>query len=348
MSKYKYIFFAFSGILVIASIISLAIFRLNLGVDFTGGSVLEVQFKNQAEFSNQEIKDSLKDLSLGDFKVRQTAEKTIIIKLKNIDEETHQKILNVLADKIAVSIVKTEDQIDSQTDNNKTAESQADLKTESDSLKPNNLESPLVETGKSEAHAVLEELRYDSVGPIIGSELQRKALIALIIVLIIIILYIAWAFRKIGDVTRDKKEAFKFGAAAVIALFHDVLIVIGLFAVLGKFLAVELDVSFVAAILTVLGYSVNDTIVIFDRLRENLLARSANTFAEATDKSIKETMSRSLNTAMGTLLVLFAILLFGGASIRYFALALIVGIAFGTYSSICIASQILVVWQGRK
>ena len=343
MSKYKYIFFTFSGLLVLAGIISLAVFRLNLGVDFTGGSVLEVQLKNQAIFSNQEIKDSLQGLSLGELKVRQTAEKTIIIKLKNIDEETHQKILNALTEKINSAVLKIEDQkVESaasqeQPTGNIISQGQDDLSKKS--------APSAVETVKLPA---LEELRYDSVGPIIGSELQRKALIAIIVVLIVIILYVAWAFRKVSEVTRDKKEAFKFGAAAVVALSHDVLIVLGVFSVLGKFWGVELDVAFVAAILTVIGYSVNDTIVVFDRIRENLLARSADIFSGVVDKSITETMSRSLNTSITTLLVLLAILFFGGAAIRYFVLALIIGISIGTYSSIFIASQILIVWQGRR
>ena len=191
--------------------------------------------------------------------------------------------------------------------------------------------------------AGLEELRFDSVGPTIGRELKSRSLTAIVIVLLAIVLYIAWAFRKVSKPV----ASWKYGMAANIALFHDVLITLGVFSVLGHFYGVEINSSFVAAILTVLGYSVNDTIVVFDRIRENL-PKSDKDFEGTVNDSVNQTITRSINTSLTTLLVLLAILFFGGATIRSFVLALSIGVFIGTYSSIFLASPVLVVWEKMK
>jgi preprotein translocase subunit SecF len=185
-----------------------------------------------------------------------------------------------------------------------------------------------------------EELSFESVGPSVGQELQRKAIYAIIIVLIVISLYIAWAFRKVSRPI----SSWKYGMAVLIALFHDVVIVLGFFAVLGKFAGIEVNTTFVAAVLTVLGFSVHDSIVVFDRIRENL-PRSNQDFAGTVNTSVNQTMTRSINTSLTVLLVLASIVFLGGRSIEYFAMALLVGIFFGTYSSIFLASPLLVVWD---
>ena len=169
--------------------------------------------------------------------------------------------------------------------------------------------------------------------------MKQKSVNAIFFVLLAIVLYISWAFRKVSRPV----ESWKYGLGAVIALAHDVLITAGVFSVLGHFYGIEVGIPFIAALLTILGFSVHDTIVVFDRTRENLLKSSKNEqFAEIVNKSLNETLVRSINTSMTVIITLLAIYLFGGASIKYFALALLVGVTFGTYSSIFVASALLV------
>lgn len=189
-----------------------------------------------------------------------------------------------------------------------------------------------------------QELRFESIGPTIGNELKSKALEAIVVVLILIIAFIAYAFRHVSKPV----ASWKYGVAAVIALFHDIFIVIGIYAILGHFLNVEVDILFVTALLTILGFSVHDTIVTFDRTRENLFKVKGQSFAEVVNLSINETIVRSLNTSLSTLFALLAVYIFGGESVRYFVLALIIGMIIGTYSSIFIASPILVLWNSKK
>lgn len=189
----------------------------------------------------------------------------------------------------------------------------------------------------------VEELRFDSVGPSIGAELKRKSVYAVFFVLIAIVLYISWAFRKVSKPV----ASWKYGLAALVAMFHDVIITLGVFSVLGKFYGVEINASFVAAVLTVVGYSVHDTIVVFDRTRENL-PKSNEDFGGTVNMSLNQTLVRSINTSLTAILALLAIIIFGGASIRVFASALAIGIFIGTYSSIFVASPLLVVWEKWK
>ena len=185
------------------------------------------------------------------------------------------------------------------------------------------------------------EEQYTSIGPVIGKELRSGAFIQLGLVSLGIILYIAYAFRK---VTRPV-SSWRFGFAAIVALLHDLVIVLGVFAILGKFAGVEIDGLFVTAMLTVLGFSVHDTIVVFDRIRENLRTRAGQPLAEIIENSINQTIVRSINTSATVVFVLLALLLFGGETIRDFVLALLIGIVAGTYSSIFIASPILLIWH---
>ena len=189
-----------------------------------------------------------------------------------------------------------------------------------------------------------EELSFDSIGPTIGQELKTKSIYSIIIVLLAIILYIAYAFRKISRPV----ESWKYGVSAIIALIHDVLIVIGVFAFLGHFAHVQVDSYFVTAVLTVLGFSVHDTIVTFDRTRENLPKHQDKTFEDVVNLSVNETIIRSINTSLTAMIVLAAIFLFGGITIKYFSLALLIGFFIGTYSSIFVASPLLVMWYKLK
>lgn len=291
---HRKIFYIFSGTLVAASIIALFLWGLNFGIDFKGGSLLELEFK-QKRPPNQEIRDILNNppagrqgLNLGETVIQASGENGMILRMKDIDENTHQSIL-------------------------------AEIKKKFD----------------------VEELRFESVGPLIGRELKRKAIYSIVLAEIFMVIYLAWAFRKTSFVVKS----YRYGVLAAVSLFHDILIVIGVFSVMGHFYNVEVGISFVAALLTVLGYSINDTIVVYDRIRENLLRlKERENFDELVDRSIKQTIARSINTSLTTLLVLFTIFIFGGATIKYFILALIIGIASGTYSSF-LASFLLTDWE---
>ena len=184
----------------------------------------------------------------------------------------------------------------------------------------------------------------NEVGPSIASETTRNAFFAVLLAAIFILVYIGFAFRKVGSLSRS----FRFGASAIIALLHDVLVVLGLWAIFGRLFNFKVDTLFLTAILTVIGFSVHDTIVVFDRIRENLSRRTSESFETIVDASLIQTMSRSLNTSLTVLFTLSALTLFGGGSIREFTLALLIGIASGTYSSIFNASMILVVWENRE
>ncbi len=185
------------------------------------------------------------------------------------------------------------------------------------------------------------EEQFTSIGPIIGKELRSGAFVQLILVSLGIILYIAYAFRKVTKPV----SSWRFGMAAIVALIHDLFIVLGAFSLLGHFKGIEVDSLFVTAMLTVLGFSVHDTIVVFDRIRENLRVRAGSSLADIINNSINQTLVRSINTSLTVIFVLTALLLFGGETIRYFVLALLIGIVAGTYSSIFIASPILLIWH---
>lgn len=186
-----------------------------------------------------------------------------------------------------------------------------------------------------------QQQSYETVGPVIGSEITLNALKALIISSLLIVLYITYSFRKVPK----PASSLRFGVCAIIALIHDVLVLIGVFSILGHFFGVEIDSLFVTAVLTVIGFSVHDTIVVFDRIRENLKRVGGENFSEVVNDSILQTLDRSLNTSLTVVLVLFGLLLFGGESIRWFIVALLIGIISGTYSSIFNAAPLLVLWQ---
>lgn len=189
-----------------------------------------------------------------------------------------------------------------------------------------------------------QQERFESIGPIIGAELKQKAFYQLLFVSLGILIYIGYAFRKVAKPV----TSWKFGVAAVIALFHDLLFVLGVFSILGKYKGIEVDSMFVTAVLTVLGFSVHDTIVVFDRIRENLKIYAGRGVEYVVNHSIAQTLVRSLNTSLTVLFVLLALLLFGGDTIRYFVLALFIGIIVGTYSSIFVASPMLMLMQRAK
>lgn len=194
----------------------------------------------------------------------------------------------------------------------------------------------------------IKEESFETVGPTIGTETTVNAVEGVALASLLIVLYIAWSFRGVPKPT----SSWRFGICAIVALLHDVLVLVGIFSLLGHFFGVEIDSLFVTALLTVIGFSVHDTIVVFDRIRENLSKNLVHSFPEVVNNSMLQTMGRSLNTSLTVVLVLLALLLFGGDSIRWFVVALLVGVVSGTYSSIFNASPLLVVWhewsQNRK
>ncbi len=195
--------------------------------------------------------------------------------------------------------------------------------------------------------ANFKEEEFETIGPSVGAETTRNAVQGVILASFLIVLYITYSFRKVPK----PASSFRFGVCAVVALVHDVFVVVGIFAILGHFFGVEIDSLFVTAVLTVIGFSVHDTIVVFDRIRENLKRNPSHAFGQVVNDSILQTLDRSLNTSLTVVLVLLAVLLFGGETIRWFIVALLVGIVSGTYSSVFNASPLLVLWQelrGKK
>jgi len=285
--KYRNIFLGISVVYTIVAIVSLALWGLKVGIEYTGGSLLEVEYSHAAPALST-VTDHLKTVGIQDAEIKQAGERGVIFRFRDVNEEIHQKIF-------------------------------AELKKDD---------------------AQLTEKTFESIGPIIGQELKSKSIWALIVALILIALYISYVFRKVSHPV----ASWKYGIVALVTLFHDVPFVLGLFAILGKFGGVEITSSFIPAILTVIGFSVHDTIVVFDRIRENL-QKTRGSFEDIVNASINQTIVRSLNTSLTVLLVLAAIFFFGGESLKYFALALIAGIGIGTYSSIFIASPLLVVWH---
>ena len=273
------------------SIASLFVFGLNFGIDFKGGSLMELDFVGGRPGHDQ-VRNALADVDLGEVTIVDSGQSGLILRFKDTDEATHQEILQSF-----------------------------------------------------EKFSEHEELRFESVGPIIGEETKKKSAWAIVLVVVMILIYVAWAFRRLTFPLRS----WQYGVVALVTLFHDVVITMGVFSLLGYLLNIEVGVPFVAALLTILGYSVNDTIVIFDRIRENVARQgSIFDFVEVIDKSVREARVRSLNTSLTTLFVLAAVFLFGGHTITYFILTLIIGVVIGTYSSLFIASPLLFSWSMLK
>jgi len=190
-----------------------------------------------------------------------------------------------------------------------------------------------------------EELQFTTIGPTVGASLKKRSLWALSIASIAIVLYIAFAFRKVPR----RLSPWRFGIIAVITLLHDVLITVGIFIILSQITAFEFDTLFVTALLTILGYSVNDTIVIFDRIRDNLLTQHrGEEFHIVADRSLHQSVTRSINTSVSTLIMLSALFILGSESIKWFVLTLMVGAIIGTYSSLFLATPLLVYWKKKQ
>ena len=296
--NHKKEFYILAIILTVIALGSIFGFGLKQGIDFTGGSVLEVSFPEQKP-SQEQVESVVREFNTGNFLVRSSGDNGYLIKTATIDDATKKAIENGLS-----------------------------------------------QNGQFK----LAEEKFITVGPTLGEELTSSALISVLLVLLAITLYVAYVFRGVSKPV----SSWKYGFVTIIALFHDIILTVGFFAILGKFFGVEIDALFVTAILVVLGYSVNDSIVVLDRVREKLKNTKEelrqSQFVELVGKSLRETVARSLNTTITTLLSLVALYFFGGEATRNFALALIVGITAGAYSSIFVAPQLLVTFfeRGKK
>jgi preprotein translocase subunit SecF len=189
----------------------------------------------------------------------------------------------------------------------------------------------------------LDELRFESIGPVIGQELKEKTKLVTILSLLALLVYIAIAFRKVNY----PAKSWQYGLVTLLCLTHDLLIPLGIFAVLGNFYGVQITIPIIVALLTILGYSINNIVVVFDRIRELLLRRVAKTYEETVNLALNQTLTRCLNTSLTTLFVLLSLFFLGGETLKYFALMLILGISFGTYSALLLAGPLMVFWLKR-
>ncbi len=302
--KNRKIFYAISAILFFVSVLSITIWGLNLGIDFRGGSILEIKYYSERPDISL-FKEVLEPIGIPGLSVREAGDNSFIIRSAEIGDRERKMIFD-------------------------------------------KAESLLTDDLTDERR--VEEVRFSSIGPLIGREAAFKSLWAIFFVLLAIVLFIAYAFRKVSEPV----SSWKYGLFAIVALFHDVVIPTGVFAVMGHFKGIEIDTLFVTALLVVLGFSVHDTIVVYDRIRENLkleYGRKGGDFALIVGKSINQTFVRSINTSLSTLLALLVLYFVGPQTTQNFSLALIIGIVAGTYSSIFLASNLLVTvenWQKSK
>jgi preprotein translocase subunit SecF len=298
------IFYTISIVLVCVSLASLIFLGLKPGIDFTGGTLIEIQYPNGRP--DQSILSSEINTVDPTASVRPSGQDEYIVRMKPIDQSEKAVVLKALG---------LQDIASSTTNSSNT-------------------------NATSTISGVLKS--FDSIGPILGAEALRKAYVSIILVILGIVIFITFAFRKVSAPV----SSWKYGLIAVVALVHDVIIPTGVFSVLGYWAGYEVDTLFVTALLVVLGFSVHDTIVVFDRVRENLrLASSKKPFEEIVGESVSQTFTRSINTSMTTLIALVVLYFVGGSTTEHFSLALIIGIAAGTYSSIFIGSPLLVTIQ---
>lgn len=285
----RYWWFLLSLVVILPGMLSLATHGLKLSIDFTGGTLWELQMSRPVQPGD--VQAVLATQGFGDSLVQTSQNNIVQIRMKELKEGSTTK----------ANLTKA-------------------------------LENKFGPT---------KELELTSVGPSLGTAIRNHAIVAIILASIGILIYIAYAFR-------NTQNPFLYGIAAIIAMLHDVAVVVGIFSILGWLRGTEVDSLFVTAVLTVIGFSVHDTIVVFDRVRENLQRPHGRTFEETVNYSVVQTLVRSLNTSLTVLFTLAALYLFGGESTKDFVLALLIGIASGTYSSIFNASQVIVVWENRE
>ena len=295
--KRRYLYFLISLLIIIPGILALIFWKLPIGIDFTGGSLLEVQFNSGVAPAIEDVAKvynefSTPGINIADPVVQPLGTDSLSIRSREMDDATKTLVVTALKDRF----------------------------------------------GGGEDVTISN---FTQVSPAVGQEVARAAAVAVAMAAIAILIYIWYAFRKVN-------HAFRYGTAAIIAMLHDVLVVVGAEAILGHFLNWQVDSLFLTALLTVIGFSVHDTIVVFDRIRENSNIYRRVGFETIVNHSVVQTLDRSINTQLTVMITLLALALFGGASIRHFVVILLVGVFSGTYSSIFNASPILVVWENKE
>ncbi|MDD5693461.1 MAG: protein translocase subunit SecF [Patescibacteria group bacterium] len=284
--KYRKWWYILSLVVIIPGTISLLLFGLKPSIDFTGGTVIEIEGLKD----KNKIEQLTKDANFENVTITIT-NKGAIIRAKPITEEKHKKFKTEL------------------TKNKGTT-----------------------------------EIRVETVGPSISKEITNRAFISVALASLLIILYLAYVFRKVPR----PANSWAFGITAVVGILHDALVLLGIFSLLGHFFNVEVDPLFITAILTVIGFSVHDTVVIYDRIRENLVKGTSETFEAVVNRSLVEMLDRDISTSFLAWIIVFVLYLFGGETIKYFVLALVIGILLGTYSSIFNSASLLVSWQNFR
>ena len=279
--RYKLLFFLVSLAVILPGLVSLISFGLKPSIDFTGGTLWEIQVASDRVSSGIEVVQSVFEVEKLPVEIQTAAEDRLLIKTAVVGSSQKQTIAAALKERIGD----------------------------------------------------FTEIRFETLGPRLGTELLRKAAFAVVLATLAILLYVAYRFKNLA-----------YGATAILAMFHDTLVLFGVFSLLGRFAGVEIGTLFVTAVLTTLSFSVHDTIVVFDRIRE--IRRNANLdLEEAVDQAVGETMVRSLNNSLTIIFMLLALFALGGETLKWFVFALLVGTVSGTYSSTFTAAPLLVVWH---
>jgi preprotein translocase subunit SecF len=288
--KYRKIYYFFSFLLISFALFSIFFFKLNLGVEIKGGSILEVEYLGKRP-KIEEIKQKIAFLNLPNFIVQSSGDRGIILKAGEIDERKHQEILEVL-----------------------------------------------------KSFGELKEIQFESIGPAISKELREKSILIVLFSVFIIIIYLVLAFKKISLFISPLKYTF----AIIFCLLHDLILPLGILSFFGKYLKFQITIPVIIAFLTIVGYSINNVVVVYDRFREIISKFPKKPLSQLIDEAISQTLTRQINTSLTTLFPLFSILFFVGGDLKFFSLALILGILFGTYSSIFLALPLLGSWQKLK
>lgn len=280
-------FFLLSTIAMGISVVSLAVFGLQPGIDFSGGTSMTLRFNPQVQ--QEELRQEITTFGHPEA-IIQSSDQDFLIRMKEITPTEREELTTRLSEELSTEVVVRD---------------------------------------------------YNTISPSIATETASSAGIAVMIAAVAMLFYIAWAFRRMPS-------PFRWGACAIIALIHNVLIVAGIFSILGKAVSMEIDAMFLTGVLTVVGYSINNTVVVFDRIRENIIKGISVDFSVTVNSSLLETLGRSLNTSLTTICVILALFLFGGATIHNFMLVLLIGLIAGTYSSMLIAGPLLVIWEKKE
>lgn len=287
----RYYFFALSTLLIVLGLVLLAIKGVPLSIDFTGGTLLEVQFEEGKTPDTAAILSIYEGAEIADAQVTTTETGALIIRSSFLSNEARDEVLKAL---------------------------------------------------QEESGSDVTVIRFDSVGPSIGKQVTQRAAIAIAVASLLVVLFIVWSFRKV-------ENAFRYGVCAILAMLHDIAIIFSVTGIGVYFFEWQIDSLFLTALLTVIGFSMQDTIVVFDRIRENSNLLRRLDFEKLVNHSIVQTLQRSINTQLMTVeFLLLSLALFGGVTLQEFAIILLVGLLSGTYSSIFVAAPILVVWEKRE